>query len=101
MKKLTLKTIFALTLTVLLGFGEFLLERQGQAAPVATQSDEPTQFARGAKAWANTCARCHNMRDPKELVDDQWRATIAHMRIRANLTGGEARDILAFLQGVN
>lgn len=66
----------------------------------ATQSD-PMQFARGAKSWADTCARCHNMRDAKSLRDDQWRAAIAHMRVRAGLTAGEAEDILAFLQGSN
>ena len=66
----------------------------------ATQSD-PMQFARGAQTWATTCARCHNMRDPKELRDDQWRAAVAHMRVRAGLTGQEARDVLAFLQGSN
>lgn len=62
---------------------------------------DPMKFARGAQTWADTCARCHNMRDPKELRDDQWRAAVAHMRVRAGLTGQEARDVLAFLQGSN
>lgn len=58
-------------------------------------------FARGAKAWADNCTRCHNMRDPKEFRDDQWRPIVAHMRVRAGLTGPEARDILLFLQSSN
>lgn len=29
------------------------------------------------------------------------RVAIAHMRVRANLTGQEARDVLVFLQGSN
>lgn len=62
---------------------------------------DPQRLAHGAQAWAANCARCHNLRDPKELRDDQWRAVVAHMRVRANLTGREARDILAFLQGSN
>ncbi len=66
----------------------------------ATQPD-PAQFARGAQTWAENCARCHNMRDPKELRDDQWRAATAHMRVRAGLTGRETRDVLAFLQQSN
>ncbi len=70
----------------------------GTAAPAG---NDPSQFARGAQTWAATCARCHNMRDPKELRDDQWRAVVAHMRVRANLTGQEARDVLAFLQESN
>lgn len=85
---------------VLLGAGALLTQKPVLAADAATNPD-PMQFARGAQAWANNCTRCHNMRDPKELRDDQWRAAIAHMRVRAGLTGQEARDILVFLQGSN
>lgn len=67
-----------------------------------TDSDEdPAAFARGAKAWAQICANCHEMRDPKELRDDQWKPVVTHMRLRAGLTGAQARDILKFLQGSN
>ncbi len=62
---------------------------------------DTVQFARGAKSWADTCARCHNMRDARSLRDDQWRAAVAHMRVRAGLTANEASDILAFLQQSN
>lgn len=62
---------------------------------------DPAAFARGAKAWADNCSRCHNMRDPKELRDDQLKPVVTHMRIRAGLTGEQARDILLFLQGSN
>lgn len=62
---------------------------------------DPMAFARGAKAWAQNCARCHEMRDPKELRDDQLKPVVTHMRVRAGLTGQQARDILKFLQGSN
>lgn len=62
---------------------------------------DPVTFARGAKIWANNCARCHNMRDPKDLRDDQWKPVVTHMRLRAGLTGAESRDVLKFLQGSN
>lgn len=68
-------------------------------APNATQ--DPMAFTRGAGAWADNCGRCHNIRDPRELRDDQWRAVMAHMRLRAGLTGQDTRDILSFLQGSN
>lgn len=85
-----------------LGSGLVLMQQSAIAADDAvTTAADPMQFARGAQAWANTCARCHSMRDPKELRDDQWRAAVAHMRVRAGLTGQEARDVLAFLQGSN
>jgi len=58
-------------------------------------------FAKGAKSWAENCARCHNQRDPKELRDDQWITTVYHMRLRAGLTGQEARDIVTFMQKSN
>ncbi len=94
--------ILAAMIAVPIGFGALFMERPAEAANavVATQSD-PMQFARGAQTWANNCARCHNMRDPKELRDDQWRAVVSHMRVRANLTGKEASDVLVFLQGSN
>lgn len=71
------------------------------AAAPATAKPDTAQFARGAQIWANTCGRCHNMRNPKELRDDQWRAAMAHMRVRAGLTGQEMRDVLVFLQASN
>ncbi len=102
MKKRLFKMMIAAVICVPLGLGLLLMERPAQAAntPAATQSDV-MQFARGAQTWANNCARCHNMRDPKELRDDQWRAVVSHMRVRGNLTGKEARDVVVFLQGSN
>lgn len=62
---------------------------------------QEVNFARGAKLWANRCASCHNMRDPKDLTDNQWKTVMTHMQIRAGLTGQDARDILEFLQKSN
>ncbi len=85
-----------------IGLGAILVEHPAQAAESSeTSQPDPMQFVRGAKAWANNCNRCHRMRDPKELRDDQWRAVLSHMRTRGGLTGQETRDILAFLQGSN
>ena len=92
--------LFAVALVaILLGTGVVMTQRPADAAEAP--ATDPMQFARGAQTWANTCAGCHNMRDPKELRDDQWRVAIAHMRVRAGLTGQEARDVLVFLQGSN
>lgn len=76
-------------------------------AALATQAlhaldyPEAGDFASGSKAWSENCARCHNMRNPTDLRDDQWVTTVFHMRVRAGLTGQEGRDILTFLQGSN
>ena len=58
-------------------------------------------FSEGSKVWAENCNRCHNMRGPKELRDDQWISSAFHMRVRAGLTGQETRDIITFLQASN
>ena len=101
MKNRLLKMMLAAMIAVPIGFAGLLMERPAEAAKAAATPADPMQFARGAQAWANNCARCHNMRDPKELRDDQWRAVVSHMRVRGNLTGKEARDVLVFLQGSN
>jgi len=68
---------------------------------VAADYPEKGDFQKGAQAWAENCVRCHNMRDPKDLRDDQWITTKFHMRVRAGLSGQKTRDILTFLQESN
>jgi len=67
----------------------------------AADYPEAGNFSNGSKVWADNCNRCHNMRGPKELKDDQWISTAFHMRLRAGLTGQETRDIITFLQASN
>lgn len=71
------------------------------ATAQAADYPAPGDFQKGAKAWADNCGRCHNIRGARELRDDQWISTVYHMRVRAGLTGQESRDILTFLQGSN
>ena len=101
MKSRAFTILAGLLITVSIGFGMLATQESAVAQEAAVTQTDPMQFARGAQSWANNCARCHNMRDPKELRDDQWRAAVGHMRVRAGLTGQEARDILVFLQGSN
>ncbi len=54
-------------------------------------------LTRGAKAWADHCGRCHNLRSPSELGENAWDVSVTHMRARANLPGDLADDIKAFL----
>lgn len=87
-------------ITLLLGGAALALTLS--TANAAEEAEElKGDFARGAKAWANNCLRCHNARDPRELRDDQWITTTTHMRVRAGLTGQQARDIITFLQQSN
>ncbi len=64
-------------------------------------ASDPMQIARGAQSWADNCGRCHNIRAPKELTDEDWEVSVMHMRVRANLPGNVARDIAEFLKQSN
>lgn len=70
-------------------------------ASTAADFPEPGDATQGGKLWADNCTRCHNMRSPTDLTDEQWITSVFHMRARAGLTGQEARDILSFLQAAN
>lgn len=71
------------------------------AAPDDDGKPDPAQLARGAKAWAANCGRCHNIRAPNELTDEEWDVSVTHMRVRANIPGNVAEDIKAFLKASN
>ena len=72
-----------------------------QATDPSASPADASAFARGASPWSTNCVRCNNARDPMDYRDHQWKLIMSHMRIRAGLTGQEARDILQFLQGSN
>ena len=55
----------------------------------------------GATLWAQNCGHCHNIRSPDSLSDAQWDVVMLHMRVRANLTAEEHRQILAFLKSAH
>jgi len=71
------------------------------APTTAADFPQAGNLSNGSKVWANNCNRCHNIRGPKELRDDQWISTSFHMRLRAGLTGQETRDLITFLQASN
>lgn len=93
----TIKSLSRITLGALIGLSLLLSSSLALAAESTTGPDA----TRGAKIWADTCNRCHNMRSPTDLNDEQWIASVFHMRVRAGLTGQQARDVLQFLQNSN
>lgn len=68
------------------------------ARDVAAPAGDPQ---RGAEDWAQNCVRCHRLRAPTDFRDDEWEPIVSHMRVRGQLSGQEARNILAFLQIAN
>ncbi len=87
-------------MTVILITG-WLLGAAGIASAQVQQHADAEQIARGSVAWSNHCERCHNLRSPSELNDAEWKVAVTHMRVRANIPGAQARDIVAFLQSSN
>lgn len=72
-----------------------------QSSDQTLNAPDPMQIARGAQSWADNCGRCHNIRAPKELTDEDWEVSVMHMRVRANIPGDVARDIAEFLKQSN
>ena len=54
-----------------------------------------------AQLWSENCNRCHNYRPASTYNDYQWTVVMHHMRVRANLTAAEEKQILEFLQASN
>ena len=52
----------------------------------------------GQQLWSMNCQRCHNMRSPIMYSNAQWDVIVHHMRVRANITGADARAIADFLK---
>ncbi len=73
----------------------------GKASSASSSAQDAAQFARGAKEWQLVCGSCHNLRSPSELSNAEWDVAMGQMRVRAGLTGAQARDILAFLKASN
>jgi hypothetical protein len=69
--------------------------------PLAFGFIPPPPQKSGAQLWSDNCARCHNMRPPEEYGPNQWAAIVMHMRMRADLTGEEARKVTLFLQAAS
>ncbi len=72
-------------------------QSETSAPAPAPSGDGDIDLTRGAKAWADHCGRCHNLRSPSELNEELWDISVTHMRVRANLPGDLADDIKAFL----
>lgn len=96
--------------TAIIAFSGLLIAGLVAAAQTTTE-DTPTpeelrrektmQVIRGAKAWKENCGRCHNLRSPRELTDQEWDVSVTHMRVRANLSATDADDIREFLKASN
>lgn len=72
--------------------------KTGSRQATANLAADAPNSHHGAQLWAEECSRCHNLRSPDMYSDAQWDVVSLHMRVRANLTPVESREILAFLK---
>jgi cytochrome c5 len=52
----------------------------------------------GSALWVANCNRCHNAAPPTAFTPPEWDMIVHHMRLRADITGQEARAIAEFLK---
>jgi hypothetical protein len=68
-------------------------------APILASTSESDKGA--TQLWEENCNRCHSYRPASTYSDSQWTVVMRHMRVRANLTANEEKQILEFLQASN
>lgn len=68
--------------------------------PLITFTD-PAKNQTGAQIWAENCMRCHQLRSPAQYNAAQWGVIVQYMRLKAGLTGEQARKVLAFLRSAS
>ena len=66
-----------------------------------TVRSESSSELSGEELWSNNCQRCHNLRSPAMQTPAQWQIIVHHMRVRANITGADARVIADFLKSAS
>lgn len=81
---------------IIFAAGLFLL-----AAMYACKTPQMILDKSGAQLWGENCQRCHNAPPSTMYNDDQWKAIVTHMQVRANITKEEATKIMEFLQASN
>src|ERR1700730_1435292 len=67
-----------------------------QAAPAAPEKPAESSSLSGATLYAINCSRCHQGRYPTDFTVAHWRNIMIHMRVRANLPGAQAREIVKY-----
>ena len=74
-------------------------ESKAQRTDSSTNKPKPApRKLSGAELYSMHCNRCHPERYPTERTAAQWKTILLHMRVRANLSAEQSREILKYLQ---
>jgi len=101
MKEMTRRTLAGTGCILLIGVGLALAGCSTPGSGAKAAEKNVAAMASGAELWAQNCGHCHNVRSPSSFSDAQWEVAMLHMRVRANLTADEHRQILAFLKSAH
>ncbi len=55
----------------------------------------------GERLYRSNCASCHALRKPADYTDDQWSTYVAKYGAKLNLSAGNQKQILDYLQESN
>lgn len=74
------------------------IAKPSKKAEKKTEKKAEKKQLTGAELYAVHCNRCHAERYAAERTPAQWKTILLHMRVRANLPGDQAKEVLKFLQ---
>ena len=78
--------------------GKTVSAKQPASLPWPFVIHDPAKHQTGAELWAENCMRCHELRSPAQYKPGEWAVIIDYMRLKAGLTGEQARKIENFLK---
>ena len=78
--------------------GKTVSAKKPASLPWPLAIHDPAKHQTGAELWAENCMRCHELRSPAQYKPGEWAVIIDYMRLKAGLTGEQARKIEKFLK---
>lgn len=95
MRKIRIPLFIASILTTTLVLGQSAVEAKPANAKKTPQSTSATQPDQGQRKFEANCSRCHSA--PEQLSPSLTGTVVRHMRVRANLSAQDEKDILRYL----
>ena len=93
--RLILATATALTTSLILAQSPQTFKPSGAVAKPTTKIENAKAPDVGERKFQANCSRCHSA--PEQLAPSITGTVVRHMRVRANLSAQDEKDILKFL----
>ncbi len=95
MTKIQRMPLIALILSAMVAPAQTANVTQSSKAPAKAQAANKTPSDAGQRKFEANCSRCHSA--PEQLRPSLTGTVVRHMRVRANLSAQDEKDILKFL----